>query len=459
MIGPNGAGKTTLLDVISGKVQPTAGRVIFGKHTDLVGLPRERDRRARHRAEVPDAVHLRQPDRAGEPRAVAAPGPSKGVLATLRARLDGDAARAHRGDARDHRARRPGGRSGRAGSPTARSSGSRSAWSSCRTPSSCWSTSRWPGMTDEETEKHRRAPAGDRARSGRCSSSSTTWSSCGSIARTVTVLHEGSVLCEGPVDQVQQDERVLEVYLGRSRTMRGGPCLRCAASTSPTARARCCGTSRSTCPAGGVVCLMGRNGVGKTTLLKIDHGPPAGALGARHVRRRRPRRPAAGGAGRVRDRLRAAGPRDLPEPHRAGEPARGHARPRRAGGQRPRRRRSSTSSSSSRSSRQLLGRKGGVLSGGEQQQLAIARVLLARPKLLLHGRADRGHPAVGHPPDRGRHRADQGAAASRCSWSSSTSSSPGAWPAPTRSCARAPSSSSGATADLRDDMVRQHLTV
>jgi urea transport system ATP-binding protein len=32
---------------------------------------------------------------------------------------------------------------------------------------------------------------------------------------------------------------------------------------------------------------------------------------------------------------------------------------------------------------QLLGRKGGVLSGGEQQQLAIARVLLARPKILL----------------------------------------------------------------------------
>ena len=33
--------------------------------------------------------------------------------------------------------------------------------------------------------------------------------------------------------------------------------------------------------------------------------------------------------------------------------------------------------------RSLLGRKGGVLSGGEQQQLAIARVLLARPRLLL----------------------------------------------------------------------------
>jgi urea transport system ATP-binding protein len=38
-----------------------------------------------------------------------------------------------------------------------------------------------------------------------------------SIAGTVTVLHEGAVLCEGPVEQVQQDERVMEVYLGRSR--------------------------------------------------------------------------------------------------------------------------------------------------------------------------------------------------------------------------------------------------
>jgi urea transport system ATP-binding protein len=31
----------------------------------------------------------------------------------------------------------------------------------------------------------------------------------------VTVLHQGHILCEGPVDEVQNDERVLEVYLGR----------------------------------------------------------------------------------------------------------------------------------------------------------------------------------------------------------------------------------------------------
>src|SRR5256712_397273 len=37
------------------------------------------------------------------------------------------------------------------------------------------------------------------------------------IARKVTVLHLGTVLCEGPVEQVQSDPRVLEVYLGRRR--------------------------------------------------------------------------------------------------------------------------------------------------------------------------------------------------------------------------------------------------
>jgi urea transport system ATP-binding protein len=35
------------------------------------------------------------------------------------------------------------------------------------------------------------------------------------IARKVTVLHEGSVLAEGPMQAVRNDPRVIEVYLGR----------------------------------------------------------------------------------------------------------------------------------------------------------------------------------------------------------------------------------------------------
>ena len=92
-------------------------------------------------------------------------------------------------------------------------------------PSSCWWTSRWPGMTDEETARTGELLLSIAARARRCSSSSTTWSSCGSIARTVTVLHEGSVLCEGPVEQVQQDERVLRSTSAGAASKRGARML------------------------------------------------------------------------------------------------------------------------------------------------------------------------------------------------------------------------------------------
>ena len=35
-----------------------------------------------------------------------------------------------------------------------------------------------------------------------------------SIANKVTVLHQGSVLAEGTMSQVQEDQKVIEVYLG-----------------------------------------------------------------------------------------------------------------------------------------------------------------------------------------------------------------------------------------------------
>ena len=111
VIGPNGAGKTTLLDVISGKVEPTAGRVVFGKDTSLVGRRENEIAAPRRRPEVPDAVDLRQPDGLGEPRAVVLPA-EQGRLrhAALPARRRESASRSRR-------------RSRRSGLPTRRASG------------------------------------------------------------------------------------------------------------------------------------------------------------------------------------------------------------------------------------------------------------------------------------------------------------------------------------------------
>ncbi len=41
------------------------------------------------------------------------------------------------------------------------------------------------------------------------------------FAHKVTVMHEGKILTEGTVSEVQQDETVREVYLGRPRDARG----------------------------------------------------------------------------------------------------------------------------------------------------------------------------------------------------------------------------------------------
>lgn len=39
------------------------------------------------------------------------------------------------------------------------------------------------------------------------------------FSKQVTVMHEGQVLCEGDMNTVQNDERVIEVYLGRGKTI------------------------------------------------------------------------------------------------------------------------------------------------------------------------------------------------------------------------------------------------
>src|SRR5262249_17942162 len=137
--------------------------------------------------------------------------------------------------------------------------------------------------------------------------------------------------------------------------------------------------------AGSVVCLMGRNGVGKTTLLKSIMGllPIRSgrlAFDGVDIGRRRPEERVAVGIGYVPQGREIFPNLTVRENLRIGFLGRRSSRP-------------LASSGASEDHDgvlelfpklgSLLGRKGGVLSGGEQQQLAIARVLLARPKLLL----------------------------------------------------------------------------
>jgi len=137
-------------------------------------------------------------------------------------------------------------------------------------------------------------------------------------------------------------------------------------------------------PPGGVVCLMGRNGVGKTTLLKTVMGLLPARSGqilfeGKDLGRLRPEERAACGIGYVPQGREIFPNLTVAENLRVGY----LGRPASAGNGK------STQADIEQvfdlfpKLRDLLSRNGGVLSGGEQQQLAIARVLLARPKLLL----------------------------------------------------------------------------
>jgi urea transport system ATP-binding protein len=137
-------------------------------------------------------------------------------------------------------------------------------------------------------------------------------------------------------------------------------------------------------PPGGVVCLMGRNGVGKTTLLKSVMGLLPARSGqilfdGKDLGRLRPEERAACGIGYVPQGREIFPNLTVAENLRVGY----LGRPASAGNGR------STQADIEQvfdlfpKLKDLLSRNGGVLSGGEQQQLAIARVLLARPKLLL----------------------------------------------------------------------------
>lgn len=206
-------------------------------------------------------------------------------------------------------------------------------------------------------------------------------------------------------------------------------------------------------PAGGVVCLMGRNGVGKTTLLKSVMGllPVRGGrivFDGIELVGRRPEECAACGIGYVPQGREIFPNLTVAENLRIGL----------LGGGRGRDGDYDEAFDLFPKLKTLLGRKGGVLSGGEQQQLAIARVLLARPKLLLMDEPTEGiqpnvilqiEDAIGRIKERGI------AVLLVEQYLEFAWRLAGSYAIMRKGAIVA----SGATADLRQDAVRQHLTV
>ena len=211
IIGPNGAGKTTMMDVITGKTRPDSGVAYFGEQFDLTrmseveiapaGIGRKFQKPTVFEAlTVFENLELAQKT-------------NKSVWASLRARLSGE--QRDRIDEVLTTIRLEGSRNRPAG---LLSHGQKQfleiGMLLMQEPHLLLLDEPVAGMTDAETEFTAELFK-SLARKHSLMVVEHDMGFVGSIADHVTVLHQGSVLAEGSLEKVQNDERVIEVYLGR----------------------------------------------------------------------------------------------------------------------------------------------------------------------------------------------------------------------------------------------------
>ncbi|MFN6462138.1 MAG: urea ABC transporter ATP-binding protein UrtD [Nostoc sp. DedVER02] len=210
VIGPNGAGKTTFLDVITGKVQPTIGRVMF-KGRNLRSLPEYKIARLgigrkfqtpriylnltpRENLEITINKNKNVFSTLFERYNTIEKNNIKGLLETIGLTPKADIRAALLSHGEKQRLE--------IGMLVAQS------------PDLLLVDEPVAGLTDEETYN-----IGELllalAQSHSILVIEHDMEFVRQIAKKVTVLHEGSVLCEGNFEEVQNDSRVIEVYLGK----------------------------------------------------------------------------------------------------------------------------------------------------------------------------------------------------------------------------------------------------
>ncbi|MDB5880592.1 MAG: transporter ATP-binding protein [Ramlibacter sp.] len=211
IIGPNGAGKTTMMDIITGKTRPDEGTVFFGSTIDLLryteaeiagmGVGRKFQKpTVFERLTVFENLEL-------------ALKTDKGVKASMLFRLDSAncdrlADVLHTIALADSVTRMAG-----------NLSHGQKQWLEIgmllmQDPKLLLLDEPVAGMTDEETERTAELFLELKGRHS-LMVVEHDMSFIKRISEIVTVLHEGSVLAQGTLEQVQNDERVIEVYLGR----------------------------------------------------------------------------------------------------------------------------------------------------------------------------------------------------------------------------------------------------
>ena len=216
VIGPNGAGKTTLLDVITGKIQPASGRVLF--------QPRDSSPKSLTSLSEEQIALL------GVGRKFQTPNVFKSLTVLDNLQLAAKASRrvltnmarfGRNGSGRIDEILETIGLAPKAHNIAGLLAHGEKQWLELgmvmlQDPELLLIDEPVAGMTPRESEK-----TGDllmaMARKHTLLVIEHDMTFVRQIAQTVTVLDEGQMLCEGTVEEVQKDPKVIQVYLGQDR--------------------------------------------------------------------------------------------------------------------------------------------------------------------------------------------------------------------------------------------------